>query len=273
MKTNRMQRPKTIQDVKDFECPESHNDVVSPEIINEPTKKDLEIEETMIGGKKEDENEENKNIALEEFQRTNRPLLNNVSLHYLKKWVSVLLIIAIICFIGILSPLVVSTWGTSTWGEHNGDWVLWGIASEQLEVFYIPCSLFFHIIKVLMLFIFFIGIRMYSKVLSYIIMSCIGFEVFFLFILINVVAIHVILYVVCYSLFISNFAIGVYLVNNFEGALKKMGNYLICYSVASVLFTLVAGAGFGYLGYWIEITWIIAMWWILTRKEVVYESN
>ena len=55
MKTNRMQRPQSVQDVKDFECAESHDDVVSPEIINEPTKKVLETEETKIAGEKENE--------------------------------------------------------------------------------------------------------------------------------------------------------------------------------------------------------------------------
>ena len=134
-----------------------------------------------------------------------------------------------------------------------------------------------------MFLIFFIGLRKCSRVLSYITVSCVSFEIVLIFLFIifcwqrmaNLFANQIVndLYnIVCYCLFISNFCIGVYIVKQLGGALNKFGVFLIGYSVASILFTFVQGFGFGYLGYWIEITWIIAMWWVLTRKEVVNEA-
>jgi serine/threonine-protein kinase len=54
MKTNRMQRPQTIQEVKDFKLEENPKEAVAPKPIPEPVKKHPETEETKVAEKKVD---------------------------------------------------------------------------------------------------------------------------------------------------------------------------------------------------------------------------
>ncbi len=70
MKTNRMQRPQTIQNVKDFKLEAPPQDPFTPKPIPEPVKKVLETEETIIAGEKEAENKENE--YLDENDNDNR---------------------------------------------------------------------------------------------------------------------------------------------------------------------------------------------------------
>ncbi len=279
MKTNRMQRPKTIQAVKDFKFEEKPKETVAQKPIPEPIKNDSGTEETKVVEKKEDNNKENNEIVLEEFQEKKRTLINYFPVHINKKWLSILLLLAILCLMGILSPLVVVIWGEYL--PVNEDWVMWGIESRQLNSFAFPCTLLFHFIKVVMLMIFYKGIRRCSRLLSFIAMWCLSIEVVLLLfeILLYWQNVFVFYNLVLYCLFISYIALGVCMVKLFGGTLNKFGVFFIGYSVACIFHTLFRDLGFGYLGVWmefilyfIEITWIIAMWWVLTRKEVVNEA-
>lgn len=57
MKTNRMQRPQSIQEVKDFKLEESPKEKVISTIVSEPEKMVLETEETKVAEKKKSERE------------------------------------------------------------------------------------------------------------------------------------------------------------------------------------------------------------------------
>ena len=284
MKTIRVQRPKTVLEVMDFIVEESSKKAFATKPIPESVEKVSETVETMVAGEKEYKENENNDKVSEEFQGTNKTLLNYIPVHINKKWVSIFLVLAILCFIGILLPLMIEIWGEYL--PVNEDWVMWGIESKQIRVFNPPCTLLFYLIKVYMLIIFYIGIRKCSMVLSYITVSCVSFEVVRLFLSIVLywqMKEHQLVYyivdnlrnlydIVSCCMFVSHFAIGVYIIKCFGGTLKNFGIFLTGYSVACISFIFLQHFGFWLYAigeYGIEMTWIIAMCWVLTRKSEI----
>ena len=301
MKTNRMQRPQSIQNVKDLILEKNPKEAVAPNVITEHSQKVLETEETNIVGKGMDNVEQSKpqqkpethpepqavyeeeTIVIEEKRNSNhlaeytKSQKQNDAINHLThpfNKIAVSLIAIIIIFYDTIGLL-----GTDKF-ENQSDFVIWaGPASGLLSLAFFIILMIPFVIGVKKISTAIFNLMLISQILIIIIIIC-GF------VLVDPIPswiinyIYLILYGIC----------GIIILMRFNGKLRIIGRVFLFYSIAIallqtycvavlpnddqwdllgsiILMADIRNSQLTYILYYgINIIFVLYMWWILTRK-------
>lgn len=274
MKTNRMQRPQSIDAVIDAE----QSRKVEPQLASkqkktETTSTSYDDEATIIvepKTKMRDKKTANVSDSMvnDDGKGKGKKTLDSIAHQIPFRVISIISVLFCIGLIIIISPLLISTFGDYVQTEK--DYVLCGIKEQNIEALSYISKCFVYLIKAGILWAIhkglrnlglFIPILLKAQIVICILYAFYNFTPTIFFDLIAFFEFYLLL-----LLFISSFPLGFYLRTYYIGNISKLGFILVLYSIIAFLLLFLGGSSFA-LFFYAEFLWIYGMWWMLTRKQ------
>ena len=290
--TNRLKRPKNIDIIIGAEKAYTEEKGIKERVLQPKAPfSSLPIndnEETIIIAKPVTHEEQTYEIAdtsstKNQESNSNKTIVNYLVYPFKHYWVSLLALLNIVCVLGHQIPGLFYSFG-----EYNNVLETYTLGSFQLDTF-IPFVIFvqylFYIVNICITIPFIIGVWPFSKVMSNLMILSQILEISKLIENLIVPEPTILNWILFYAHLLIYCVCGILMVFNYKGNIVVLGTIFIGYSFLCIALNIPYNLDLGitfdtnlqYFIYesfvWgIDIIWACGMWWMLTRKENVYES-
>jgi len=288
MQTNRKKRPQSVGDINTSDI--THQSIIQPVVNDNNHTTELIFsaeEDNLIGNRRDESNDTKSNI--ENNIENNHPSKSgaktaiNYLVHPFKHFlVGLLVLLNVVCALGQLIPGFIYTFG-----EYNNAFETFTLGPLQLNTI-LPLVLvirvLFSIVNICITIPFIIGVWPFSRVISN--LMILSQLLIFSKLIENflVTGPNILNWVLFYGHLILYCVCGILMVYYYKGNIVVLGKILIVYSLLCIALNIPYNLGVTFdtnlqnfiyetFVWGIDIIWACGMWWMLTRKECVYESH